>query len=96
MKADAVGVVRAGEEACREYVCHLIAGCSWYPCALPKGHEGGHRAEGECFEHGAYLGEPGCPPRCPSCPEPVILSGPSLYGFLAPVGQEKHINESSS
>ncbi len=64
-------MARAREEgACGECVCHHIAGYSWFPCALPRGHEGGHRARAECFEHGVYLGEPWAPPRCPRCPEP--------------------------
>lgn len=53
---------------CGEVVTHLIAGASWYPCALPKGHEGGHRAAGSCVAHGDYLGEVGAPPQCPKWP----------------------------
>ncbi len=66
---EALAAAVDGEE-CGECVCHLIAGHSWFPCALPKGHGGGHRAMGKCFEHGEYLGEPESPPRCPDCPEP--------------------------
>ena len=56
-------------ELCKEVVAHLIAGASWFACALPKGHEGGHRASGNCFTHGEYLGEPFSVPQCPKWPE---------------------------
>jgi len=61
--------VQEGPQVCGEVVAHLIAGASWFPCALPKGHEGGHRAAGNCFTHGAYLGEPSAVPQCPKWPE---------------------------
>ena len=52
---------------CGAHVCHLIAGASWFPCALSKGHDGEHRAGGSCSTHGGYLGEPNSPPQCPKC-----------------------------
>lgn len=54
---------------CGYFVAHLISGSSWYPCALLKDHEGGHRASGNCFIHGYYLGEVDQPPRCPKWPD---------------------------
>ena len=59
---------QAAAAICGEYVQHLIAGASYYPCALPKGHDGGHRAGGTCFKHGTYLGEVGAVPECPQWP----------------------------
>lgn len=56
-------------EKCGDSVCFLIAGASYFPCVLRKGHEGNHRAGGTCFTlgHGKYLGEPNSPPKCPKC-----------------------------
>lgn len=56
-------------EKCGEHVQDLIAGASYYECALPKGHSGGHRAEGECKVHGHYFGEEGAVPQCPRWPD---------------------------
>ena len=57
------------QELCGAVVIHLIAGASWFPCALLKGHEGGHRAVGNCFKHGYYLGEECAFPQCPQWPK---------------------------
>ena len=38
--------IQPDEAKCGAYVQHLSAGASYYPCALQKGHEGRHRAEG--------------------------------------------------
>jgi hypothetical protein len=61
---------------CGEVVIHLIAGASWFPCALNKGHDKGHRAAGNCFVHGPYLGKEDSVPECPhwpACCSNVIL-----------------------
>lgn len=77
----------APEPTCNEVVCHLIAGASWFLCALPKGHDGGHRALGNCFKHGPYYGEQGIPPRCPGWPECALQQAmtPQVVG---PTGGE--------
>ncbi len=59
----------ATPELCGEVVCHLIAGASWFVCARPKHHDGGHRAAGNCFAHEPYLGMEGQPPQCPEWPK---------------------------
>lgn len=41
----------------------------FFPCARPKGHDGGHRASGNCFKHGVYLGMEGQVPQCPKWPD---------------------------
>jgi hypothetical protein len=56
------------EPLCGEFVTHMIAGASWFPCGDKKGHEGGHRGAGNCFKHGVYLGEVGAVPQCPQWP----------------------------
>ena len=61
----------ADPSLCGEVVQYLIAGASWFPCALPKGHEGGHRAASSCLAHGPYLGEVNAAPQCPQWPECV-------------------------
>jgi hypothetical protein len=63
----------AAPPKCREYAGDLIAGASWFACALPKGHEpsthpdaiNGHIRGGDCFAHGEYIGAQ-CPhwPKC--------------------------------
>ena len=61
---------------CRQFVCsHIVREGSWFPCALPKGHEGDqHYAGGTCFTHGPYVNErPGCPPACPKCDNTIRI-----------------------
>ena len=58
---------------CGAVVISFIAGASWFPCALSAGHVGGHRAAGNCFKHGYYLGEEGSVPHCPKWPECVEM-----------------------
>lgn len=56
-------------EPCGACVAHYIAReGSFYPCALLKGHNGKHRAAGNCFKHGPYLGQGGTVPQCPQWP----------------------------
>lgn len=63
-KTPHVGAREDKADLCGAHVC----GASWFPCALPKVHLGGHRAGGECFIHGVkYLGKPNSPPQCPQC-----------------------------
>ena len=69
LKSEPVG--QDEPEKCGEFVASLIAGASWFPCARPKHHDGGHRAAGTCVLHGAYLGMEGQPPQCPKWPECV-------------------------
>lgn len=57
-------------EKCGEFAGHLIAGASWFPCALPKGHLGDHQHGGNCFAHGEYVGSQ-CP-QWPSCIEFLV------------------------
>lgn len=60
------------QSLCGEFVAYLIAGASWFTCALPKDHkEKEHRAAGNCLAHGPYLGEPNTPPQCPQWPKCV-------------------------
>lgn len=64
------------QEKCGACVIHFIAReGSFFPCALNKNHPfaDDHRAEGTCFKHGVYLGEPNAVPVCPHHPncEPV-------------------------
>ena len=73
----AQAVAQRDQEKCGKCVIHFIDFIaregSFYLCDLPKGHEGGHRASGNCFKHGYYLGEvdsvPDSVPHCPQCPE---------------------------
>jgi hypothetical protein len=58
---------------CGAVVISFIAGASWFPCALSAGHVGGHRAAGNCFKHGYYLGEERSVPHCPKWPECVEM-----------------------
>jgi len=81
-------VVESQKERCDEHVTHFIAGASWFPCALAKGHEGLHRGAGNCFEHGEYLGEPNRPPiYCPSC----AISIPTVAGKVR--GEDAWLDE---
>ncbi len=62
------------EEHCGEFAASFIPRWGWFfPCFLPKGHEGGpesHRAGGECTKHGKYVMEQyGQPPQCPKWPD---------------------------
>lgn len=55
---------------CNECVVSFIAReGSYFPCALPKGHDGGHRAAGTCHKHGRYYGKVGKVPRCRQFPD---------------------------
>ena len=57
------------ENVCGACVIHFIAReGSFFPCALTKGHSGGHRASGTCFKHGPYVGDIGAVPQCPHWP----------------------------
>ena len=74
----------ATDELCRECVIHFIAReGSFFPCALEKHHIAvGHRAAGNCFKHGPYLGEIGAVPQCPKWPDCIPVPQP------APVASE--------
>jgi hypothetical protein len=81
-------MLREPPPLCREVVTHLIAGASWFTCALLKGHkEVGHRAAGNCLKHGPYLGDPWSVPQCPKWPDCARPSGPSAPKV------EKEIND---
>lgn len=57
------------ENKCGQYVISFITReGSYFPCGLPKGHDGGHRASGNCIKHGPYVGEVGAVPQCPYYP----------------------------
>jgi len=57
-------------EKCGACVISFIAReGSFFPCALSKGHDGGHRAAGNCFKHGEYLGKVDSVPQCSQWPE---------------------------
>jgi hypothetical protein len=74
------GGASTGEQPplCKEVVAYLIAGALWFACALPKGHkEEGHRAAGNCFKHGPYLGKPSSVPQCPKWPDCIDGARPS-------------------
>ena len=60
-------------ESCGEFAASLIPREGmYYPCVLPKGHEGEHRTGGECLAHGPYIMEHfGQPPQCQKWPECV-------------------------
>lgn len=59
------------EEICGEYAASLIPRRGeFFCCVLPKGHDGKHRAGGECFKHGKYVMEhTGQTPQCPQWPD---------------------------
>ena len=46
---------------------HIAREGSYFPCALPKNHDGDHCAAGRCHIHGPYLGKAEKVPRCPAC-----------------------------
>ena len=57
-------------EPCGEFAASFIPRWgTYFPCVLPKGHEGEHLAGGDCFAHGPFImqhfGEP------PHCPHPI-------------------------
>lgn len=80
---DLAGAAQEEQSLCGEVVTHLIAGASWFTCALPKGHaDEGHRASGTCFKHGKYLGEPFTMPQCPKWPDCILAADP--IGAVAP------------
>ena len=62
---------------CGAFVCSFIAReGSWFPCALPKGHEDSkHYSGGNCFTHGKYVAKlPWVPPSCPQCGNDIKIA----------------------
>jgi hypothetical protein len=63
------------DDQCGEYAASFIPRWgTYFSCVLPKGHEGEHRAGGECFKHGKYVMEHfGETPKCPKWPDCIKI-----------------------
>jgi hypothetical protein len=72
------------EEICGEFAADFIPRWGWsFPCVLPKGHDGEHRAGGECLRHGYYVMEHSNePPQCPKWPK-CAEDSPELRAEIA-------------
>jgi hypothetical protein len=74
------------EPKCGEFVCsHIAREGSWFPCVLPKGHDGlAHFSGGNCFTHGPYVSKmPWRPPACPKCNDNIRQA--YLYPVMLPL-----------
>jgi hypothetical protein len=59
------------DDHCGEFAASFIPRWGeYFSCVLQKGHDGEHRAGGECVKHGKYVMEhTGQVPQCPKWPD---------------------------